>query len=69
MTHTNSRLYFGNVQSNLPSRFLDEIPEELTLRLGVSRGGRSRNFGNFSAKDVNDYLDEMDSSRKNFNWD
>lgn len=69
MTHTNSRLYFGNVQTNLPSRFLDEIPEELMLRLGMPRGGRGRNFGNFSAKDVNDYLDDMDSSRKNFNWE
>ena len=29
LSYANHRLYFGSIQTNLPSRFLDDIPEEL----------------------------------------
>jgi len=32
LTHTQTRFYFGSHQANLPSRFLEEIPEELLTR-------------------------------------
>lgn len=70
MTHTNSRLYFGNVQSNLPSRFLNEIPQKLINHLGNTRSyGYGKANEKFSPKGVNDYLDDMEIDRKNFNWD
>ena len=67
LTYTNTRLYFGNVQANAPSRFLDEIPEKLLFRIGISLTQKGR--GNSSGKDVADFLDEMDYDRKNFSWD
>jgi DNA helicase II / ATP-dependent DNA helicase PcrA len=80
MTHTNTRLYFGNIQANMPSRFLNEIPETLLEHLGTSRSygmtksssksayGRT-GYENYSGKEVNDFLDDMEFDRKNFNWD
>ena len=67
LTYTNTRLYFGDVQANPPSRFLDEIPEKLLFRIGISLTQKGR--GNSSGKDVADFLDEMDYDRKNFSWD
>lgn len=62
LTHTRSRLYFGNVQSNIVSRFLLELPEELlemkfgTTNLNQKRGKRP-NF------ELDDFLDKLDGER------
>ncbi|MFC1722200.1 ATP-dependent helicase [Patescibacteria group bacterium] len=64
LTRANSRLYFGSRQSNLPSRFLLEVPQELIENIGVS----STNIGR-SKIDIDSLLDELEIDRKNFNWD
>ena len=79
LTNARSRLYFGTVQSNLPSRFLSEIPEEfLELReneaaknVGGSNGfgGHSRLRSPLSTRATTDFLDELDYDRGNFSWD
>jgi DNA helicase II / ATP-dependent DNA helicase PcrA len=45
LTHTGSRLYFGTIQANMPSRFLSEIPEDLIIHLGSLRPGGLRGPG------------------------
>jgi DNA helicase II / ATP-dependent DNA helicase PcrA len=49
ITHAWSRTLFGGTQYNPPSRFLDEIPDELVEEIGgrqrASRGGRSYTGG------------------------
>ncbi|MGK2930550.1 MAG: ATP-dependent helicase [Acidimicrobiales bacterium] len=49
LTHAWSRTLFGGTQYNPPSRFLDEIPEELVSEVGgrrrASRGGRTYSGG------------------------
>ncbi len=68
LTNAQSRLYFGSVQSNIPSRFLTEIPENL-----IEQQGEYDNFknGGFSARSrINeDFLDDMEYNRSNFSWD
>jgi DNA helicase-2/ATP-dependent DNA helicase PcrA len=63
-THTKSRMYFGSIQANLPSRFLEEIPRELMVDLGEVDY-------TFSSKDkfMDDFFDELESRRKNFSWE
>jgi DNA helicase-2/ATP-dependent DNA helicase PcrA len=39
MTWTRERRLFGRAERNLPSRFVDELPAELTERHGGSSGG------------------------------
>lgn len=63
LTSACSRLYFGNIQSNLPSRFLAEVPQELISNLGYNY---STGFGKSSQ--VEDFLDDMDYNRKSFDW-
>lgn len=63
LTKATSRLYFGNRQNNLPSRFLMEIPEELTEPMGISQSFRpSADF------DVDSIMDDLEFDRNNFNW-
>jgi DNA helicase-2/ATP-dependent DNA helicase PcrA len=63
LTKATSRLYFGNRQNNLPSRFLTEIPEELTEPMGISQSFRpSSDF------DVDSIMDDLEFDRNNFNW-
>ena len=66
LTYANSRLYFGNYQNNMPSRFLGELPNEVVqviLGDGVS-------YGNLAIKkDIEDYLDSMETDRRDFSWD
>ncbi|HEU5084971.1 MAG TPA: UvrD-helicase domain-containing protein [Acidimicrobiales bacterium] len=49
LTHAWSRTLFGGTQYNPPSRFLDEIPDELVEEIGgrqrASRGGRTYSGG------------------------
>ncbi len=63
LTNAQSRLYFGSTQSNMPSRFLSEIPEDLVVHQGYANEfERANNI-------VDDFLDDLDYNRNNFNWD
>jgi DNA helicase II / ATP-dependent DNA helicase PcrA len=64
-THTSSRMYFGNIQINPPSRFLSEIPTKLLQILGTTKGYKPHAQ---SRGDAEDFLDDMDQSRRFFNW-
>lgn len=51
LSHANMRMLFGSTSRNLPSRFLAEIPENLTEQVGrqsVSREDVFKGFGGFS---------------------
>ncbi|HSX39750.1 MAG TPA: UvrD-helicase domain-containing protein [Candidatus Saccharimonadales bacterium] len=63
LTQASSRMYFGSVQSNMPSRFLAEIPQEL-----IEFRGYMRPRSTFSRQN-DEFLDDLDSRRKNFSWD
>ncbi len=62
LTLSSSRLYFGRQEANMPSRFLEEIPEEL-----LDRRGSPIRKNSISAQ-VEDFLDELESDRHNFSW-
>lgn len=62
LTNAKTRLYFGSVQSNLPSRFLSEIPQELFSFLG------SKFIPKPTIKE-SDFLDDLDLDRSNFSWE
>ena len=64
LSNARSRLYFGNIQANLPSRFLSEIPNELIDFKGIG-------FTNYFGKSMtdNDYLDDLDLNRNYFKWE
>jgi len=64
LTNAKSRLYFGKTQANLPSRFLSEIPKELLNFKGV---GFTDYFKKGGSND--DFLDDLDFDRGNFNWE
>ncbi|OGC68971.1 hypothetical protein A2415_04195 [candidate division WWE3 bacterium RIFOXYC1_FULL_39_7] len=63
LTNATTRLYFGDLQANIPSRFIEEIPENLRAYFGGSAQKRTRQFTN-----VEEYLDDLEYNRKNFNW-
>ncbi|MBT6401097.1 UvrD-helicase domain-containing protein [candidate division WWE3 bacterium] len=64
LTNAQSRLYFGSVQSNMPSRFIAEIPSNLIVQQGHAQGEFER---------VNDkldkYMDDLEYNRNSFSWD
>jgi DNA helicase-2/ATP-dependent DNA helicase PcrA len=64
LTNAKSRLYFGNIQANLPSRFLSEIPNELLEFKGIDF---TNYFGKSSSN--NDFLDDLDLNRNFFKWE
>ncbi|MBD3365813.1 AAA family ATPase [candidate division WWE3 bacterium] len=64
MTNTKSRVYFGSVQANQPSRFIGEIDEGLLVFEGSS--GTRRFLRKQSS--VGEFLDELDYDRGDFNW-
>ena len=66
LTNTFSRLYFGNVQVNMPSRFLSEIPENLT-EIKSADGGPG--FGFLRKKQAETVLDDLEYNRSNFSWE
>ena len=68
LTNTFSRLYFGSVQVNIPSRFLTEIPEKLT-KVKSADGGPGLNFLRKSSHSNEEFLDDLEYNRTNFNWD
>ncbi|EKE00058.1 MAG: hypothetical protein ACD_22C00100G0022 [uncultured bacterium] len=65
LTLARSRLYFGSIQSNLPSRFLGEIPQKLIKFEGYFESGSRSPF----AKKTDEFLDDMEWKRSRFNWD
>jgi len=72
LTCVSSRLYFGNVQVNIPSRFLGELPSKVLEYRGesfeISRG-RGNGFGRRGfVSGVDDYLDDLEFDRTNFRW-
>ncbi|MBP7928273.1 ATP-dependent DNA helicase PcrA, partial [Patescibacteria group bacterium] len=74
LTHADSRLYFGNRQSNAPSRFLFEIPKNLIENVGIgSTGFKQKSFGVTGRKqltqDIDSFLDKEEVDRNNFNWE
>ncbi|HLC82761.1 MAG TPA: UvrD-helicase domain-containing protein [Bacteroidia bacterium] len=73
LTKANNRTYFGSPQTNMPSRFIMEIPESLIENRGVSGSKYFRNaslpFGYAERKEVDKYLDELEIDRNNFSWE
>jgi DNA helicase II / ATP-dependent DNA helicase PcrA len=69
MTNARFRLYFGNIQANLPSRFLSEIPKELMDFKGVGFTSYF-NKGLEGMKKISDsdFLDDLDDDRGFFKW-
>lgn len=63
ITNARSRLYFGSMQSNLPSRFIGEIPTNLLEFQGL------KNTEFFKAPSTSEFLDDLDFERQNFSWD
>jgi DNA helicase-2/ATP-dependent DNA helicase PcrA len=71
ITNTRSRLYFGSIQANLPSRFINEMPSGILERKGIHLTENKRPFSGrpgFTKSDEQ-FLDEMDFDRGNFSWD
>ncbi len=81
MTNAKSRMYFGNWQSNIPSRFLSEIPQDLVDFVGMLRkfggkssvsgfsGGHGKYLGSGNkSTNLDEFLDDLDYDRNNFNW-
>ncbi|MBU1132754.1 UvrD-helicase domain-containing protein [Patescibacteria group bacterium] len=65
LTNAKSRLYFGRVQANLPSRFLGEIPKNLV----DARGMTLKDYFKRLIKNDDDFLDDMEQDRGSFHWD
>lgn len=63
LTRAYNRLYFGSRQSNMPSRFLLEIPEELLVNIGYQN-----NFSGGNSRELDDFLDDQELKRRNFSW-
>ncbi len=57
LTQARSRLYFGSIQSNIPSRFLSEIPQNLIEQTGAVYDKR-----------IDMILDKMEIDRTKFSW-
>ncbi|MFC1622085.1 ATP-dependent helicase [Patescibacteria group bacterium] len=64
LTRANSRMYFGSLQSNMPSRFLTEIPEEL-----IEMQGLQHKPPRFNDKNIDEFLDDLEFKRKDFSWE
>ncbi|OGC50555.1 hypothetical protein A2716_05115 [candidate division WWE3 bacterium RIFCSPHIGHO2_01_FULL_40_23] len=58
LTHAKSRLYFGSTQSNIISRFIIEIPQELLESNHVLNKHGSSNF------EIEEFLDKLQSERE-----
>jgi superfamily I DNA/RNA helicase len=63
LTRAYNRLYFGSRQSNLPSRFLLEIPQELMESVGYQTSPFKTDEG------IDEFLDELEQDRMNFSWE
>lgn len=65
MSNAKSRLYFGTIQQNFPSRFLSEISKEVL----EFRGSKFTDLGGGMRNITDKFLDELDYDRGNFSWD
>jgi len=63
LTRAYNRLYFGSRQSNLPSRFLTEIPGELLESVGYITSTYKTDSS------TEDFLDNLEVDRMNFKWE
>ncbi len=68
LMHSLRRLLYGNITSCVPSRFLEEIPEELVTRRGeverrLRRDGYARSFAGRGGQDFGHSYNGMDSGR------
>lgn len=61
LTNAKQRLYFGRTENNLGSRFVSELPQQLLEKKGTSTGKALE-------QQVNDFLEDMEINRRNFNW-
>jgi len=57
LTHAQTRMLHGQTRYNVPSRFLEEIPDELLRRINTSR------FSGFAALDENRFLADGRTSK------
>lgn len=64
LTNAQSRLYFGTVQSNIPSRFLSEIPQNLVITQGYAN-----DFDRVNQASADGFMDDLEYDRNNFTWD
>ncbi|HXK52665.1 UvrD-helicase domain-containing protein [Candidatus Nomurabacteria bacterium] len=64
LTKAESRLFYGRRESNVSSRFLQEIPAHL---LNIS--GKIKGKSGTDERSVDDFLDELDFDRINFSWE
>ena len=55
LSHANMRMLFGSTSRNLPSRFLVEIPENLTERVGRQNPPAGEPFGSFGGFSGNSF--------------
>ncbi len=62
LTNAKSRLYFGKMQSNLPSRFLSEMP----VGLFEFKGSK---FIPKPSHNEDSFLDDLEFDRSNFKWE
>ena len=71
LTHATSRMYFGNVQMNMPSRFLEEIPESVVEYINNSSSSSFNTKGRRKRQDYSSdrFLDDLEYERGNFSWD
>ncbi len=66
ITNAQSRLYFGNIQSNFPSRFIFEIP---TALLEFKGGAQNQYNRGKKSLGIEEFMDDMEQSRNNFSWE
>ncbi|MBU0649748.1 UvrD-helicase domain-containing protein [Patescibacteria group bacterium] len=61
------RMYFGNVQTNPPSRFLAELPKG-TLKVVKYKKPSLPMKKKSSEQEIADFLHNLDADRRNFSW-
>lgn len=61
------RMYFGNIQANPPSRFLNEIPKELLKIIKNKKPGLPMKSKTLH-REIDDFMNDMDFNRRNFSW-
>lgn len=61
------RMYLGNIQSNPPSRFLSEIPQNL-VKILKNRDSSPRPKNTNMNKGIDEFLEKLDLERRNFSW-
>ena len=65
LLYAKKRTYFGTAQTNKPSRFIKEIPKDLTIQQGV-RSNYEEKKPTFQRNDVDRFLDNLEQERNFF---